>query len=44
MAQGMTNEELGAILLSGRWTTTEVHEAGRRLVSGVAPTTPEETQ
>lgn len=30
-AQAMTDAELGALLLSGRWTTIEVHEAGRRL-------------
>jgi len=30
-AQSMTNEELGECLLTGRWTTIEVHEAGRRL-------------
>lgn len=30
-AQAMSNAELGALLLSGRWTTIEVHEAGRRL-------------
>ncbi len=30
-AQAMTDRELGALLLSGRWTTIEVHEAGRRL-------------
>jgi len=27
----MTDEELGEMLLTGRWTTIEVHEAGRRL-------------
>jgi hypothetical protein len=29
----MTDTELGEVLLSGHWTTVEVHEAGRRLVS-----------
>lgn len=32
-AQAMTDAELGALLLSGRWTTIEVHEAGRRLAA-----------
>ena len=32
-AQAMTDEELGRMLLSGRWTTVEVHEAGRRLIA-----------
>jgi hypothetical protein len=32
-AQAMTDQELGELLLSGRWTTVEVHEAGRRLSS-----------
>lgn len=32
-ARAMTNTELGAMLLSGHWTTIEVHEAGRRLVA-----------
>ena len=31
-AQAMTDAELGTLLLTGRWTTIEVHEAGRRLV------------
>lgn len=31
-AQAMTDRELGELLLSGRWTTIEVHEAGRRLI------------
>lgn len=31
-AQAMTDAELGELLLTGRWTTIEVHEAGRRLV------------
>lgn len=30
-AGAMTNAELGELLLSGRWTTIEIHEAGRRL-------------
>jgi hypothetical protein len=30
-AQAMTDLELGHLLLSGRWSTIEVHEAGRRL-------------
>ena len=30
-AQAMTDAELGALLLSGKWSTIEVHEAGRRL-------------
>jgi hypothetical protein len=30
-AQAMTDEELGRLLLSGGYTTIEVHEAGRRL-------------
>ena len=30
-AQTMTDEELAERLLTGRWTTIEVHEAGRRL-------------
>lgn len=29
--QAMTDRELGELLLSGKWTTIEVHEAGRRL-------------
>lgn len=32
-AQAMTDAELSERLLSGRWTTVEVHEAGRRLAS-----------
>lgn len=32
-AQAMTDRELGELLLSGRWSTIEVHEAGRRLVA-----------
>ena len=32
-ARAMTDRELGELLLSGRWSTIEVHEAGRRLVS-----------
>jgi hypothetical protein len=31
-AQAMTDRELGELLLSGRWTTIEIHEAGRRLI------------
>jgi hypothetical protein len=30
-AAAMTDAELGDLLLSGRWTTIEVDEAGRRL-------------
>ena len=33
-AQAMTDGELGALLLSGRWSTIEIHEAGRRLSAG----------
>jgi hypothetical protein len=29
----MTDAELAELLLSGRWTTIEVHEAGRRLAA-----------
>lgn len=32
-AAAMTDRELGELLLSGRWSTVEVHEAGRRLVA-----------
>jgi hypothetical protein len=32
-AQAMTDAELGRLLLSGRWTTVEIHEAGRRLAA-----------
>jgi hypothetical protein len=32
-AQAMTDAELAERLLSGRWTTIEVHEAGRRLAA-----------
>ena len=32
-AQAMTDAELGELLLNGRWTTIEIHEAGRRLLS-----------
>lgn len=32
-AQSMTDAELAERLLTGRWTTIEVHEAGRRLAS-----------
>jgi hypothetical protein len=31
-ARAMTDKELGELLLSGRWSTIEVHEAGRRLM------------
>lgn len=34
-AQAMTDAELGALLTSGRWSTIEVHEAGRRLMRRV---------
>jgi hypothetical protein len=34
-AQAMTDAELGDLLLSGKWTTLEVHEAGRRLKARV---------
>lgn len=30
-ARAMTDAELGELLLTGRWTTIEIHEAGRRL-------------
>ena len=30
-AQAMTDAELGDLLLSGRWTTIEIHEAALRL-------------
>jgi ribonuclease HI len=38
-AQAMTDAELADRLLTGRWSTIEVHEAGRRLAarSGVSP-------
>lgn len=32
-AQAMTDKELGEMLLSGTWSTIEVHEAGRRLAA-----------
>lgn len=32
-AQAMTDAELGRLLVMGRWTTIEVHEAGRRLAT-----------
>lgn len=32
-AQAMTDAELAERLLTGRWTTIEVHEAGRRLAA-----------
>ena len=31
--QSMTDAELAERLLTGRWTTIEVHEAGRRLAA-----------
>jgi len=30
-ARSMTDAELGELLLTGRWTTIEIHEAGLRL-------------
>ncbi len=30
-ARAMTDAELGELLLSGRWSTIEIHEAGLRL-------------
>jgi len=42
-ANAMNDRELGELLLSGRWTTIEVHEAGRRLVSGERLITDETT-
>lgn len=35
-AGAMTDAELGALLTSGRWSTIEVHEAGRRLMRRAA--------
>lgn len=35
-AQAMTDAELAELLLTGRWTTIEVHEAGRRLRARVS--------
>ena len=32
-ASAMTDVELGECLLNGRWTTIEIHEAGRRLAN-----------
>jgi hypothetical protein len=32
-AGAMTDRELGELLVSGRWSTIEVHEAGRRLMA-----------
>lgn len=32
-AHAMTDQELGELILSGRWTTIEIHEAGRRLAN-----------
>jgi hypothetical protein len=32
-ARAMSDGELGELLLSGRWSTIEIHEAGRRLVA-----------
>jgi hypothetical protein len=31
-ANAMTDAELGELLTTGRWSTIEVHEAGRRLM------------
>ena len=31
-ARAMTDAELGTLLTTGRWTTIEVYEAGRRLL------------
>ena len=31
-AHAMTDAELGELLLTGRWTTIEIHEAARRLI------------
>lgn len=43
-AKAMTDAELGELLLSGRWTTIEVHEAGYRLKNRTqASPAPEET-
>jgi hypothetical protein len=38
-AQAMTDAELSERLLTGHWTTIEVHEAGRRLKGRPAPDT-----
>ena len=35
-AQAMTDAELAERLLTGRWTTIEVHEAGKRLATRAA--------
>lgn len=35
-ARAMTDAELAELLLTGRWTTIEVHEAGRRLKGRVS--------
>lgn len=32
-ARAMTDAELGTLLTTGRWTTIEVYEAGRRLLA-----------
>lgn len=32
-ADAMSDEELGECLLTGKWTTVELHEAGRRLAN-----------
>ena len=32
-AQAMTDRELGTLLLNSGWSTIEVHEAGRRLLT-----------
>lgn len=36
-ADSMTDKELGERLTTGRWTTIEVHEAGRRLLARPRP-------
>lgn len=35
-AEAMTDSELAERLLTGRWSTIEVHEAGRRLAKRAA--------
>jgi hypothetical protein len=37
-ARAMTDAELGELLTTGRWSTIEVHEAGRRLLSRAVST------
>ena len=39
-ARAMTDAELGELLLTGRWTTIEIHEAGRRLQQRPTPSAP----